>query len=205
MFEIISSLFTAALGGGASGLLGVFITKHFEQKKTVSDLQKLKMQLESSERIAQQEREHAAKMAQSQQNTDIHMAELRAEEHADEQATKAQIASYESDAPRFTVNFTGDDKSPWSVATRNAVTLLMGTVDVLRGLVRPVMTVYVLYLLTAVFLWVKELYARQGVVITAAEVKDLALQCVQTIFFLVTGISTWWFGIRPSQGASRKE
>jgi ascorbate-specific PTS system EIIC-type component UlaA len=75
----------------------------------------------------------------------------------------------------------------------------MGLVDGIRGLMRPAITTYTLYLLTVVFIWVRSLYEKTGVVMTAEEAHALTLQAVQTIIYLAVTTVVWWFGVRPAQ------
>jgi len=75
---------------------------------------------------------------------------------------------------------------------------MMTLVDSARGLIRPVLTLYLVILATVMYNWATEFAARDGAVMTAADAAELVKTIVNTLLYLVTTCVVWWFGIRPS-------
>lgn len=197
--EILGSLITSVVGGGATGLLGLLLQRWFDARKQANDLEILKVQQAGAERLRQMDLEHEAKNSERLAQVELFRARVDAQARADEAAARSQEASFGHDRPTYSLVMQPDDATGWGRFCRSAVALGLGLVDIVRGIMRPGITTYTLVLLTWVLWWVQSMYQRAGVVITAAEVKDLATQCVGTIFYLSTTCTVWWFGTRPGQ------
>ena len=53
--EILGSLITSVVGGGATGLLGLLLQRWFDARKQANDLEILKVQQAGAERLRQME------------------------------------------------------------------------------------------------------------------------------------------------------
>ena len=81
--------------------------------------------------------------------------------------------------------------------TPNRVTLMMATVDFLRGILRPGMTAYLCALVTAVYVMTREKLRVED--LTAEQAIELFRYIVATILYVWTTITLWWFGTRNRQ------
>ena len=72
-------------------------------------------------------------------------------------------------------------------------------VDAIRGLMRPLITIYLLILATVVTVKIGTTTGGLEALDTAI-METLYSDTISQIFFLVTTAVTWWFGSRPSSG-----
>ena len=149
----------AILSGGATGLLGTAISGaigYFERRQ--QHRQEVELRRLDLE-MTQAEAASAERVAAIEAESASAAAELRAIEESHRQA-----------AARWS---TGD--SAW----------LLG-VDVVRGLIRPVLTLGFLALGAAIYFH-----------LPAPPVADVAGRMVDTVLYLATTTTLWWFGTRP--------
>jgi hypothetical protein len=191
MIDIISAVLTSVLGGGATGLLGVFIQRWFDSRAKNADLQVMRLQLEAARETRAMELEAQARMAE---RADAARA-LQAQMEAHQREVAADAATYAASMSADRATYT----PPEAVGKHRLVAYAMGAVDFVRGLMRPGVTAYTLALLTAVFVWVRDMYMRAGLTMTPDQVHQLAMQCVGTVFYLAVTTVVWWFGVRPAQ------
>lgn len=182
MFEILGTLLTGVLSGGATGLIGVLLQRYFDHKSKAQDIEKLKLQLDNAKELAKIEGERSTRVAE------LDMEARFAEADADvmEASFKHDAASYSSPEAGKRAGFSGA-----------LVTVLMAIVDAARGLLRPGMTAYLCWLTTVMFFWVRELADTYGLKLTAEQVMGLMLQIIATILYVFVTCTTWWFGARP--------
>lgn len=76
------------------------------------------------------------------------------------------------------------------------VGLGLGAVDMVRGLMRPLITVYLIGLTTALALRI----LGQSAGLDAPQAFDLLLKITDMVLFLTCTAVGWWFGSRPSGG-----
>ncbi len=72
-------------------------------------------------------------------------------------------------------------------------------VDVVRGLIRPALTVYLIALVTMVFYMVKAIIDQEGLTIDPVEALAIFAQVVDMILFLASMAIGWWFGDRSKK------
>jgi hypothetical protein len=77
-------------------------------------------------------------------------------------------------------------------------------VDWVRGMTRPILTAYLVIISHLMFLWVKDLAARNGNILTAAELKEIITLVISTLLYLATVAVVWWFGTRPPKHPSAR-
>lgn len=182
MFEILGTLLAGVLSGGATGLLGVLIQRWFDHKNRQQDIDMLKLQLANAVELSKLETERASRVAEAD------MQARFAEADAD-----VLQASFRHDAASYLAP-EAQRRKGW---VGGIVTLLMGLVDFMRGILRPGMTAYLCWLTTIMFWWVRELADRHGLSLTADQVMQLMVQIIATILYVFTTSALWWFGTRP--------
>lgn len=198
--ELFGSLVTGVLSGGATGLLGVGLQLWGEQKKRAADLELLKQNhLQAVELrkldIANQERMASLSAASAER-----LAELEAMARADEAASGDYRESLKADRTTYLspeAQRLGDAKGWWAKLVTGLVVLMMGTVDLLRGIIRPGITGYSMALQTLLLLWVHDLWQRQQLAFSVDLQTKIAMDVIGTTSYLVTTTTVWWFGVRP--------
>lgn len=190
MFDILSSIVTGVLGGGATGLLGVLIQRFFEWRKQSLDLEVLKLNHEHTLQLQALELEARAKAAAMAASAQQVMAELDLMAKADASAAADYAASYQHDKAAYLDPEA--QKQGWFAR------IAMAIVDFSRGIVRPWGTIYLMAVTTAMFWWTTALAAEYGVKLTAEQILGLQMRVIETILYLVTTSWVWWFGVRPA-------
>lgn len=162
MFDTIISMAGNALSGGLLGLVGTGIHAFLAYKSTqVKNNHELAMRKLDIDEISQ---EAALRLKQTE-------TEIAGQQAITEAKTDADIraASYAADKATYGITW----------------------VDALRGIMRPLITIYSLGLMTWIGLSLHS--AAGGVIPNAAQ---LWAQIVGTIILLTTTCVTWWFGSR---------
>lgn len=201
--ELLGILFSTVLGGGATGLLGIFIQRYFDNKGKAQELELIKENNRLAEALADKENARAAISARALEHQADQERIGRIGQAAEErQAVEAQAdaatrqASYDNDAARFlTPGVLGSKSKP--------VLLAMAFVDAVRGLIRPVLTGYLVWISHAMYSDLQRLLAIKGDELETAVVKELLVMVIQTLLYLASTAMTWWFGSRPSQPAKK--
>ncbi len=189
MFELLSTIVSGVLGGGATGLLGVLLQRFFDWRKQSQDLELLKLNNELAIQLRSLELEAAAKAATLDASVRQQMAEFDMQARAEAASADAYAASMQADR----ATYLDAAAQKMSRLARWAMTI----VDFSRGIVRPWGTIYLMGVTTAMFWWTTQLAHEMGVKLTAEQVLDLQLKVIQTILYLVTTSWVWWFGVRP--------
>lgn len=179
MLEILTSV----LGGGLTGLLGAGVQRFFDYKS-----EKLKIQA-SREQFAHE----------------VAMKRADAEIMAQEWAARTKVAEIEGaakveveDAKAFSEALTSEPKL-FSERVRELSPLqswLMVILDFTRGIIRPGLTLYLSALSTAIYIKASRL---MGADLPTDQAYALVDQIVQTILYLWTTATLFWFGTRASK------
>jgi len=189
MLALLGMLISGVVSGGATGLIGVLIQRYFDLQNKKQDIEALKLNLANSVELSKMESDRARVRA----DADIQVAETEAD-------AKVLVASYEHDEAKYI------DKEalrkPGKISS--FIMLMMGFVDFLRGALRPGMTIYLCFLVSAMFAWVKSLAEEYGIVMTPEQVLTLITQIITTILYVFTTVTLWWFGTRPPNNSSNK-
>ena len=165
MSAIIGSILSSMLAGGATGLLGNFINKFFDYKRRDQAHRHELEMLKAEREITKLEIEGRERVAEIQSESAEAVASFQAME-----------ASFEHDQAQYSerVDKLTERQSGWLVF-----------VDVVRGLTRPALTIFLVFSLLAVY---------RG---TTNEL--LEDRIVVALVYLATVAVTWWFGSRPSR------
>lgn len=169
----------SAAGGGVFGLLGTGIKHWFdhqaEQAKRQFELAMRKMDREEM----QLEHELQMQTIEKQTERDIAIA------HQDRLSLEAQVAGEVEQAElAMRRESYANDKATYGG----------GFVDAIRGLMRPVLTLYFALLMALITYQLMQITGNQ---VGAANADYLLKQVINTCIFLATTSVTWWFGSRP--------
>lgn len=185
MLELIGTAASAILGGGATGILGAAVQRYADYKGRQLDLQ----------------------AQASKQAHEVAMREADARIMAQEWAARTQVATIEgdareveADAKTLAASYQMEPQHySGSVKPTRGQGWLLVLLDVLRGVVRPGLTIYLCVLTTQIY---NELAGQVGP-LTADQRYETTKLIVGTILYLFTTVTLWWFGTR-SKGAQPK-
>jgi len=76
------------------------------------------------------------------------------------------------------------------------LSLLMGIVDFLKGLMRPGLTLYIMVLASVVTFKSIDIISAQENVLSVADAKAIFATAMDVIWYLAVTLVTWWFGDR---------
>jgi hypothetical protein len=182
MLEIIGTLFTSILSGGATGLIGVVAQRwaDYKNKQLDIELQKVKFEHELSMREAD------AKLMQQEWAGRLQVAAATAEGEEAVAANQALAASFAMEPQRYA---TGE--------LTTGQRWLMVLLDLLRGIVRPGLTLYLCVLTTLIYQESRVLLALSNA--SEATAAKLTEMVVGTVLYLTVTCVLWWFGTRNRQ------
>ena len=188
MLEVLSTIFGSIFSGGATGLIGVAIQRYADYKNKQADLE---LQAKKFEYDIALKKADAEIMAQ-EWAAKTQVAKIETEGASDVAASQAFAASYAADAQRqFSTN----------VVPGRVGGFLLILLDVLRGAVRPLLTIYLCALTTYIWLQAHDVLGR--IPLDAKSALDVWHLIVSTILYLTTTCVLWWFGTRNRQSAPR--
>lgn len=174
MLDAVLNLFGGGVLGGLVGLAGTWLKAREERAKLELQHQHQKDMRELDLREMEREAELRLKQTETEFAGKQAIAETEAEAATEVAASEVQAASYRHDKAAY-----GG-----------------GWVDSLRGAMRPVITVYLLAVLSLVA-W--KLYGLEGMGGADATAQWLLFSdVVRDIVFLAVVAVTWWFGSRPN-------
>lgn len=179
MIELIAGLLSSATGGGLFGILGSWLKGREEHRK-------LELQFQHEQemrRLTQEELRLEAELAIQQTEAEYAgkraVAETEADAAKDVAASELMAASY----------------------THDRATYGGGFVDAIRGAMRPLITTYLLIVVSII---AYKLFGIEGMFAGAPEeARDLLTQVVNDVVFLAVTATTWWFGTRPNSQRRR--
>lgn len=185
MLGFLGSIFS----GGVTGLLGVAFQRFF-------DFLKIKQELE---------------MKKAEFGHEANMKRIDGELMAQEWAARTQVAEVEAEGKRakaaeesFSQSFALEPKQYSAKATISPVaSFMLVTLDFIRGMVRPGLTVYLCVITTMMYLEAKVIIAGASTLISADQAITVYNIIVTTVLYLTTTCVLWWFGTRNSQKPPR--
>lgn len=196
MLEIVGSILTGVLSGGATGLIGILIQRFFDMKSKQQDLEVVKLNHANALALKKAELEGINKQVAGQ----IAVAqEARAGIEAQAQAQERSAAA-QADADAYVASVAADRATylDAKVQGKSKVAMfLMGMVDWVRGMTRPLLTAYLVIITHLMFNWVVKLAEKHGTVLTTTELKEIITMVIGTLLYLATVSVVWWFGTRP--------
>jgi len=169
--EALLSILTSTGAGGIIGVVGSWLTKREERKN-------IQLQLERDVKLAEIRKDEAKIEAD-------HELAL-----ADKQIERAQVeGSVAIDQAKIEA-FTDDLKE-------QSKNYGIKVVDGIRGLMRPLITIYLLVIATLLTLKINQLVGGLDS-LEMSELKGIYDNVINQMLFLTATAVTWWFGSRPS-------
>lgn len=199
MFALLGAALSSIISGGATGLLGIIIQRFFDMKSKSQDLELLA--INNAHALAMADKEIERTTAEWNARKDIATEEVRGrieeadrvvQQHEADAAAVIQEASYEADKATYLTPGVLRSKS-------RMVTWTMALVDATRGLIRPVLTAFLVWVAFAMYLDMQAILAKYGHELPIAVAQELTLQVMSTLLYLATVAVVWWFGTRPPQ------
>lgn len=171
--EWLASLLTTTSAGGIIGVLGSWLTKREERKN-------LQLKFEHDVKISEIRKEEARLEAQHEL--------AMADKHIERAQVEGEISLGEAEVNAF-------KESLREQSTTYGITF----VDTVRGLMRPVITIYLLVIATFVTLKINSLVGGVGALeVEGGELLESYRGVIDQMLFLTATAVTWWFGSRPS-------
>jgi hypothetical protein len=179
MFEVITSGIGSILGGGITGLVGAGLTAYTEIKKQESLFKHDENMAELDQAMTKLEIQGRLKIAETESQA------------LQEIATSDVLQkSFEADRAQYATGRTAAN-SKWFI-----------WVDVIRGLVRPTLTIYMMLVITLIYLQVINLVGGiEGM--SANQATGMLAGIIDSLLYITTTIVLWWFGSRTKGGKSR--
>lgn len=178
--ETLFGLIGSVLTGGATGLLGVIIQRFADYKNKQLDMQ-----------IRVQDRAHELAVMDREWAGRVKVAEVEGASREAVADSGALAESYKGAFDRF---------ATWDMRREKWwVKAWMVFLDVIRGLVRPGLTIYLCAITTMIYV-----EAQQVLVSTAPDPEAASVMVkhiVNVILYLTTTCVLWWFGTRNKQKA----
>ncbi|CCO22213.1 hypothetical protein [Maridesulfovibrio hydrothermalis] len=173
---MIGDAILSIVTGGATGLLGSLFTGIFgyfeEKRKNAHEIEMRRLDMEEMD-----------KEWQYRQRAADREAETRLQESADD----LMQASYANDTATYSA---GHDLPKWGV-----IPLLL--VDMIRGLIRPALTVILIWMIYSTRREVMEVLNAAGITaITPDSALKIYNEVVSSILYCGTTALLWWFGSR---------
>jgi hypothetical protein len=192
--DILATIFSGVLGGGATGLLGILIQQWGEHKKRGHDLDVMKQQHLQTLELSRQENEQKLQLANVTTASAERLAEIQAAARAEEMSSEDYRASMDNDRARY---LSPEAQKNWFVI------VMMGIVDFMRGIIRPGITLYGMAILTMLLTWVHDMWLRSQLNLSPDDTKKLVMEIVGTATYITVTSVVWWFGRRPEAPPKR--
>jgi len=201
MLALLGTLLTSVLSGGATGLLGILVQRWFDMKSEGQKIEIIKLNHQNAKEMRQLEliqlqKTIEGKIAVAQEEREAIIGQAHAEERA---------RAYEADAVMFKASVDADRATYLDHAAQQKYTwaaFAMGMVDWARGMVRPILTAYLVIVAHLMFNWAREFTEKYGTGLTASDAKDILLKIIEVLLYLATVAVVWWFGTRPPKKQS---
>lgn len=187
---MLETIFASIFSGGATGILGVVAQRFADYKN-----KQLDMELEdkrAANAIALKEVD--MKIMTAEAATKIQVTTLEGDNAARLETIKTAGASDVADSQAFAESYKLEPKLYNSGNLTPGQNGWMVALDVFRGSIRPLLTLYLCILTTAIYIQARNLLALEDLDVDRA----MALNdyIVHSILYLTTTISLWWFGTR---------
>lgn len=173
-------LLTTLFSGGVTGLFGAVFTNIFDYLKRKQE-HKQNLELKKLD-IEMMDKEWQYRDREADREADVRMVESEDDLRA---------ASYANDAATYSNSFK---------VTKVWNKTLLVLVDVIRGIIRPALTVMLIWMVWDIMVDVEAIISKAGVSgITADKAADIYYYVIKRIIFITEMCVTWWFGTRPKK------
>ncbi len=191
LFETIFGGVTGLIGSVVGGIFKYKTMKaQIELKKAEHQHEKEMVKAESDAMIAEAKANIAITRAQVEGAVDLEDAKAYVE--SQRQGNKQMFSSMWVEK-LFTV------KGKWQIITlplAMLVAFLFGFTDFLRGIIRPVLTIYLCGATTWVTYMAWTIMQAHNIGLTATQASEIFVQVVSIVTYLTVSCVTWWFGDR---------
>lgn len=178
MLTLLTGLLSSSGLGSLIGWAGGAINRWIDLRNRDKDIEVLK--LNQAHELAKLDKDKEFMLAEYQQRMQV--ATIEGE-------TKVEAAGYDA----LTASY-GNDKATYGIKS----------VDAIRGVVRPVLTI-LFFVLSCVVFWVVAQYVwTRGVPLTNDQLYELFRYCVYWILFQASVCVGWWFAMRPGNRLQMK-
>lgn len=183
MLELLGTL----LGGGAGGIIGAvggLVSKFIEQRNN-AEVERIKLEelrIQTAHEATMQDKQLEQLKVEAQFG--LQKAGIEADASFDTAAFAALKSSYESDKATYATGDTAKN-SPWFIA-----------VDFCRGITRPLLTWVLDGFVLLLTVYLVYTLADQLKAVAATDGVALVKQLVNSIIFLATAGTTYWFSSR---------
>jgi hypothetical protein len=186
--------------GGVTGLLGNVVSGIFKYKNTKLEMERDVLQnshelsmIDAETKAMIEEAKANIKITQAQVEGAIEIEDSKAFMEAQRQGNKLLL-----DNQWVTALLSVENK--WAkiitVPIASLISILFGFVDFLRGIIRPVLTVYLCGVTTWVTWMAWEIMQAHGVALTAVQATVIFNDVTSIVTYLTVSCVTWWFGDR---------
>lgn len=182
------------LTGGASGLLGVVTGLVGNALTSYTNLKTQK--LKNDHEIKMVEVETNAMIAETEANLKI------TEKQIEGDLLKAEEANYSTVLKEGNKQLLSDNvllkmySSPWTAWIGVVISFLLGFLDVIKGFMRPGLTIYLVVLTSYITIYSKEILESKQELMTIVAAQELFSSVTQIIIYLTVSTVTWWFADR---------
>jgi len=175
-------LLSSVLSGGLTGILGAGIQRFADFMNKKQDIKI--MELKFAQEVKLKEVDASIMREEWAQRTKVAEVEGAAKVSVAEQEAFAK--SFEMEPQRYS-----EKVKPGAVAG-----FMLVLIDFIRGLVRPGLTIYLCVLTTLIYFQARALLNDQA--LSPAEAMALTTTITETVLYLFTTVTLWYFGTRNS-------
>ena len=183
--EIISSVF----GGGLTGIIGAGISRYADYKNKQLDIEVQKLKFENEIQL----RHIDERMLEKEWNVRDSIAVTEAESAMDVQDSKSFQTALTSEPKLYS--------NPKKYT--NLQNTFMVFLDMVRGLIRPGLTLYLCGITTAVYLQAGSIIKQEPIGIEHSV--QIYTQIMSTVLYLTSCCVLFWFGSRAKSDTSTKK
>lgn len=183
MLEILGTVVSGILTGGASGLIGVVLQRFADYKNKQLDIETMKLKHQNDVEL----RRVDAEIMREEWAAKTAVAKVEGDAAKDVEESKAFAASFAMEPQRFSEGAKLTPGQSW----------LMVVLDFFRGSVRPALTLYLCILVTMIYISARQKLSSED--LDSAQALDLFKLMLGTICYVWTTITLWWFGTRNKQ------
>jgi len=205
-----SSIFSMAnpLSGGLLGVVGSVATSLFnflrqrQDAKTQVEMKKLdniRIDKEKDREIAiiQAEADANVKIVETQVKGTVELEEIKAFTESQKGAHATVVT--EGMIQRLSEIKNKDGATPiYTQILLTSLVSLLGLLDVIKGVMRPIITTYYIVLTSYITTVAWEIVQKNEKIITADDAWAVVAQIINTVLFLTTTCVTWWFADRQT-------
>lgn len=187
MLDVFGDIVSSVFAGGATGIIGVIAQRWADYKNRQLDLQLKKMEIDGE----LEKRNLDAKIMAQEWAGRTKVAEVDADGRSDVAESEAFSASFKMEPARY---FEGTRPKGF---IGNLIALMLASLDYVRGIVRPGLTLYLCIITTMIYLDALALSSMKT--ITSDQAFEMVKMINTTILYLTTTCVLWWFGTRNRQ------